>query len=529
MRKSVLLLSAVAAFLTLSCEKDQKTSTEFKPLSETTINVDKAGGTFEFQYEIVNPTSDAVTAVLDESVDWITNINTHSVYGKVTFDVAANEEESSRQAVIGLEYGTLRIDLTVIQGEGEYILPYQIEITQKDYMSVVWDVTAKDQEMTYLNMIVDKATWDSFGSFDEYFEYSINVIAQNATANMMDLEDYLEHNLLVKGDTTGVKISGLLPSTEYVVYAIGLTPTLDRLSEVCYVTFATDPIEMLDVQFDIKYENVTATSARMSVTPSDNGVYYMFAYVEGSGYTSTALRESYQLYVNSVIDEILAIGGINLPMEEIVMAMASVGPDSYDYTDLTPATVHTGYAVAIDLYTGILNSEVSFSEFTTEELVGEWESTLTGDRTLDLTGAVAKATFKRDYYGNGYNNWIIEIGPEDGVSGDVIKMDFMVDTEGSEDGIPSGTYQVASASPDDRDPVAGEFIAGEYFYGYLYTWFKGDFNADGKPQSVAPATGGTIEITNNGDNNYTVEFSLIDDSPLQNVFSGSWSGTIVAQ
>lgn len=288
-------------------------------MSETTINVDKAGGTFEFQYEIVNPTSDAVTAVLDESVDWITNINTHSVYGKVTFDVAANEEETSRQAVIGLEYGSLRIDLTVIQGEGEYILPYQIEITQKDYMSVVWDVTAKDQEMTYLNMIVDKATWDSFGTFDEYFEYSINVIAQNASASMMTLEDYLEHNLLVKGDTTGVKISGLLPSTEYVVYAIGLTPQQEKLSEVCFVTFTTDPIEMQDVQFDIKYENITAVSAKMTVTPSSNDVYYMFASVSGSGYTSTELRESYQLYINSLIDEILAMGGINLPMARSIL------------------------------------------------------------------------------------------------------------------------------------------------------------------------------------------------------------------
>ena len=128
-----------------------------------------AGGSFEFLYDITNPTNDAVTAEVQEGVDWITDLDAHSAFGKVTFNVLANEEETTREASINLSYGTLSIELKVIQGEGEVIPAYQIAIKEVDYMSATWDIIAKDQEMPYINMLVDKTTWDSFDSFDEYF------------------------------------------------------------------------------------------------------------------------------------------------------------------------------------------------------------------------------------------------------------------------------------------------------------------------------------------------------------------------
>lgn len=52
MRKAAFFLfAAAAAVLSVSCNKDDKTSTQFTPLSETTFNVDMAGGSFEFLYD----------------------------------------------------------------------------------------------------------------------------------------------------------------------------------------------------------------------------------------------------------------------------------------------------------------------------------------------------------------------------------------------------------------------------------------------------------------------------------------------
>lgn len=528
MRKAALFLfAAAAAVLSVSCNKDDKTSTQFTPLSETTFNVDMAGGSFEFLYDIKNPTNDAVTAEVQEGVDWITELDAHSAFGKVTFDVLANEEETTREASINLSYGTLSIELKVIQGEGGEIPAYRITMKEVDYMSATWDIIAKDQEMPYINMLVDKTTWDSFDSFDEYFNYSLLTIEERANSAGLTLADYIEQSLLIYGDTLNVSAKGMLPATDYVVYAIGLTPELEKLSEVAYEAFTTKDMPMVDVDFTIEYTDVTSTTVMMSVTPDDNEVYYMFSTAEGSDYTPEQIRESYQVYINGLIDEMLALGGINLPIEDIIKPLSSIGPDSYLVDELAPSTVYTGFAMAVDLYTGIFNSVPVLKTFTTEELVGEWKSTLTEDRELDLDGAVMTAEFHPNYFGNGYNNWELDIKPSDGVSGDEIKIDIIVDTEGVEDGIPSGKYSVAADSPDNRDPLPGEFIAGEYYFGYIYTWFKGDFGADGKPQSVAPATGGTLEITNNGNGNYTIEFRFIDDSPLANEFYGTWTGDMV--
>ena len=535
MRKAAFfLLAAAAAVLSVSCNKDEKPETavtdpEFKPLSETTFNVDKAGGSFEFLYDIVNPTEDMVIAELQEGVDWITEPDTRSTFGKVTFDVLPNEEETSREASISLSYGSLGVELKVIQSEGEVIPAYQINIKEIDYMAVTWDVTAKDQEMPYINMIVDKESWDAYDSFEEFFKFSLITINQNAQSAGLTLEDYIEQSLIIYGDTLDVSTKGLLPATEYVIYAVGLTPEQEMLSEVCYQSFTTKDMPMVDVNFTITCET-SPTSVVISVTPDDDEVYYMFSFVDGSGHAADDVRDSYQLYVNGLIEEFREYG-LNMPIEQIIPWIASHGPDTYSSEEygeeLTPSTTYTAFAVAVDLYTGIFNSEATLKEFTTDEMPqGEWESTLTSDYELDLSGAVGTVQYKPDYYGTGDDNWIVGIKSADGVSGDEIKLDFMAEAGSLEAGIPTGTYNVMSTSPDYLDPVAGDVLPGEYFYGYLYTWYKGDFDADGKPQSVAPAKGGTLNVTNHGDGTYTIEFSFVDDSPLQNEFSGSWTGAI---
>lgn len=535
MRKAAFfLLAAAAAVLSVSCNKDEKpepavTDPEFKPLSETTFNVDKAGGSFEFLYDIVNPTEDMVIAELQEGVDWITEPDTRSTFGKVTFDVLPNEEETSREASISLSYGSLGVELKVIQSEGEVIPAYQINIKEIDYMAATWDVTAKDQEMPYINMIVDKESWDAYDSFEEFFKFSLITINQNAQSAGLTLEDYIEQSLIIYGDTLDVSTKGLLPATEYVIYAVGLTPEQEMLSEVCYQSFTTKDMPMVDVNFTITCET-SPTSVVISVTPDDDELYYMFSFVDGSGHTADDVRDSYQLYVNGLIEEFRGYG-LNMPIEQIIPWIASHGPDSYSSEEygevLTPSTTYTAFAVAVDLYTGIFNSEATLQEFTTDEMPqGEWESTLTSDYELDLNGAVGTVQYKPGYYGTEDDNWIVSIKSADGVSGDEIKLDFMAEAGSLEAGIPTGTYNVMSVSPDDVKPVAGDVLPGEYFYGYLYTWYKGDFDADGKPQSVAPAKGGTLNVTNHGDGTYTIEFSFVDDSPLQNEFSGSWTGAI---
>lgn len=73
MKKKLFLTALLASAVMFSACKPTKVDeqkTEFNPLSETTINVNKEGGACEFKYEIVNPTpTGAVTAKLQDGID----------------------------------------------------------------------------------------------------------------------------------------------------------------------------------------------------------------------------------------------------------------------------------------------------------------------------------------------------------------------------------------------------------------------------------------------------------------------------
>ena len=416
MKKNLFLSTALAAAVILvsACEPDKTTEVQFNALSETTIDIDKNGGICEFKYEIVNPTPKGVlTAELQEGVDWITGLSTQE-YGKIRFNVEISEEETAREAVISLNYEGIGIDLTVRQGKGEYIPPYSIYIHDVSYLSAKWDITAKDKEMTYLNMIVDKATWDSFPTFEEYLAYNMEALTINAAAKSMTLEEYLEYNILISGDTTDISVSSLVPDTEYVVYAFGFTPEQELLSEVSYETFKTDPIQMLDVNFNIEC-TPSFNSVTMSVTPPDNNLYYMYAVTEGTDHNPKEIMDSYQIYVNSLIQEFLSYGAAGVDITTIVDWIASKGPVTEVIDELTPLTGYTAYALSIDPASGVFNSLPTLVEFTTTEEVGDWQSTLSEDYTLDLSSAVGTAECFRDYYGTGGYNWQIKLKPEDGV------------------------------------------------------------------------------------------------------------------
>ena len=263
-------------------------------------------------------------------------------------------------------------------------------------------------------------------------------------------------------------------------------------------------------------------SVVLNVDPDNDDIRYLIGYEEGTEYTADEIMKLCQTALTADIQEFLAYSS-TVTIAQIVNWLSFQGDDSVEFPDLLPATAYTAYAVSVDSTSGILNSVPVLHNFSTLEESGDWYSTLKEDYTLDLENAVATAVCYKDYYNTGGYNWQIKIKPEDGVSGDEIDIELVVHSTSFDDGIPTGTYNVAV---DNTDPMPGEFLAGEYFWGYLYTWYKGNFGEDGKPQSVAPATGGTIDVTNHGDGSYTVKFSLEDDRTVPRIFSGSWTGNM---
>ena len=147
-------------------------------------------------------------------------------------------------------------------------------------------------------------------------------------------------------------------------------------------------------------------------------------------------------------------------------------------------------------------------------------STLTGDCTVDLTGAEGLAYYYGDYFGTG-GNWVFLIEPES--AGNRVRAEIVAEAADFSSGIPSGTYRVSASD----EPAAGEFMAGYLsdFGSFSGTWYTSWDEAEVCTAS-APAVGGTVEVVNHGDGSYDIVFDCTDDRGY--VWSGSWSGEVDA-
>ncbi len=146
-------------------------------------------------------------------------------------------------------------------------------------------------------------------------------------------------------------------------------------------------------------------------------------------------------------------------------------------------------------------------------------STLTGDYTVDLEGAVAEGNYWGDYYGTGGSNWDFQILP--GTGSDGFMADIVSETVDFSDGIPTGTYKAAASGY----PAPGEYLPGYESGSSLGgTMYLGGFDEMGYVSEYAPAMSGDLNITNNGDGTYNISFEFTDD--LGYKVDGEWSGTI---
>lgn len=150
-------------------------------------------------------------------------------------------------------------------------------------------------------------------------------------------------------------------------------------------------------------------------------------------------------------------------------------------------------------------------------------STLEGDYTLDLEKSQATGLYWGDFYDNTTGNltgmnWFIQFNSVDGSDG--FMADFVSGLADPEKGIPTGTYTAA----ESIDLAPWRYLKGQVVDGQLIgTAYMGDFNENGNATSYAPAVSGDLNITNNGDGTYHIQFEFLDDKG--NTWDGDWTGS----
>ena len=286
-----MIVAAVAGLC--SCERggdEFKNSGIILYNSEIEVGVDAT--TQRFNYDI-KERIEGETLHIECAEEWLTIDKIGDTI--VEFSVAENDSEE-RTATLNLKYGSERNILKVRQLG--YEAPLKLTIEKADATSVTFSVKALDEQTTWIGQIVGKDWYDSYTT-EELLSEDMRYYNGVASEMGITLEEYLS-GVLSRGSHTNLRMAGLDPETEYVVYIYGLTPAGEVTTRVAHAEFKTEPpYEGNDVTYDINVE-VNRAIAKVSITPSHEGVAY---------FNNLITREDFELYggdINKAADAVIA-------------------------------------------------------------------------------------------------------------------------------------------------------------------------------------------------------------------------------
>ena len=295
MKRLFLCVALVCAALIsiVGCERsgeDAKSSGII--LYNNTIEVGVDAETLRFNYDIRNRI-EGTTLSIECAEEWITIDKVGDTI--VEFTVAQNDG-AERTATLKLTYAHEHNTLKVVQ-QG-YTAPLTLTIEDVEATAVRFSVSALDEETTWIGQIVGK-DWFEHYTTEELINEDMRYYNGVASEEEITLEEYLA-SVLSRGSHANLRMAGLDPSTEYVVYIYGLTPqgvVTTRIESAAFTTEA--PYEGNDVTYDIDVE-VNRAIATISITPSHEGVAY---------FNNLITREDFEAYggdINKAADGVVA-------------------------------------------------------------------------------------------------------------------------------------------------------------------------------------------------------------------------------
>lgn len=476
---------------------------ELKP-SSLILNTDKLeipaeGGEFRVTYRLESPVYDGVVSI-ENQPEWVKDVNT-SVSGEITFVADANEELEYRNAELLVQYsGDAKSSVLNLSQLPKVIPPvFDITIELITQTTAKYSVVPGDKDQTYVSMLVEKNYFDSYQSDEEYFQDDLKYIKEMAESFGVSLEEYLT-NTLSRGDLLVKNMTGLLPGTEYYVYAYGMTVSGERTTDIYKEQFATVSVPKIDVTFTIN-SSLTGPLCDLSVIPSDKEQRYVIGMYASDGVSDAdAAVKMYQQYI---LDMIAVYEVMGMSPEEVVAGMSVIGETSRTYE----LEENRGYIVFAASCTdnGLINSDPASETFTTGT-VQPSDNVITFEVT-DLEAHQATVNIKT----TNKDPYVIYLAKSDlfeGKSDDEI-IKYIKSAEGIEEYVRRGDVAVDAAELEDE---TGYTI---YAFGYVIGKVNtGLFSASFTTKSAVPA-----------DIEFVVEHSkYFDGTEVEELYPEDYSG-----
>lgn len=187
-------------------------------------------------------------------------------------------------------------------------------------------VTPKDMNATYNMMIVEKGVFDQYQSEEEVIADDMRFFQDMADGYQTSLQDILQQ-MLLSGEYADYHV-GLLPDTEYVMWAYGMDYDGKQTSPMTKVAFRTPAGTHVDGKIAI---NVTRTADEISAeyVPDNNNMYYTAGVMnEKDAFSSFFIPKKLQTAIsNAIADYVLG----EAPLSEYLATSASMGASTGNF------------------------------------------------------------------------------------------------------------------------------------------------------------------------------------------------------
>lgn len=348
------LLIAAAAFVlaAVSCQekepqKEETPAPEIQ-IQKTEVTLASDGASVNVAYMIENEVEGRKISVSNDA-EWLT-VDT----GKarvITLSALINETGAQRHADVTVSYEGAE-DVVISVTQDHFVSPLTISISKVTATGVTFSVTTSDESLTWIPMVTYKEGFEYYESADELFQYDLEYFAYLADIRDMTLAEFLE-TMVASGSMVDVPFDGLQPSTDYVLYAYGVTTDGRRTTDIVHEAFRTeDPYEG-DIVFSFEASEDDYILS-YTITPSHTGVPYFYGIAPKAKIDAWKsmyngdLRAAIQAEeIDAEVNELMDLGMISGPEDYFAIYSESNVMD-WGYYELTASTSYVIYAVKWD-------------------------------------------------------------------------------------------------------------------------------------------------------------------------------------
>lgn len=361
-RNLVSAVLAAAAFV-FSCTPEEQVKPPVFELEVPEMTVSSESGEVSVPYVLENA-DERIELKSVHTAEWIVSVDTDRT-GEVVVRYGENEGTEVREAEVDLLYGDIVRTFCLKQlgtEDTEPAAPFAVDIRDVSEVEVVFNVRPADPEMTYALLALPEEMSENY-SDEELFQLILEYFSEIAESFGCSLEELLETEVLLSGNVSNARISGLVPDTEYHLLVFGADASGKLTSEIVRESFETLPIEQVSVDFDFEFVDNGTYAPDIKVIPSDNQVRY-FSYVvtrEEYELNDKPMEDHAQNYVDMLLGLLTGMGGMSL--EQALSSILVSGEYTYQH-ELQAETEYIAYAVAVNEL-GYVCSEAGTADFTT--------------------------------------------------------------------------------------------------------------------------------------------------------------------